>query len=68
MIPNIKPNDTDPAIVWAVYLGANTAHRLANQWGIKLSCARARLCYACNTGLLRADRTARPLRYYPRVR
>lgn len=67
-IPNIRPNDNSPPIMWAVHLGANTSKRLALEWGIKLSCARMRLQYACEMGLLRADRSCRPLRYYPRVR
>ena len=66
--PNLQPRDQDPPIMFAVWLGANTAKRLALEWGIKLSCARMRLQYAAEIGLLRADRRSKPLKYYPRMR
>ena len=39
-------------IAYAVWLGANTARRLAREWRISLSRARARLRYAEKKGIV----------------
>ena len=63
-----RPLRTNSAIVWATFLGANTSHRLALEWNISLSKARMRLQYACETGVLVANRSYKPLRYAPSLR
>ncbi len=62
-IPAQPPKPRFEPIVWAVWLGANTAHRLAREWRISLQKARGRLQYAADIGLLRVDRRHSPLRY-----
>lgn len=59
---------SNSAIAWATWLGANTSHRLALEWDISLSKARMRLQYACETGVLVANRACKPLRYAPSLR
>lgn len=49
------PPDTAPAIVWAVYLGANTPTRLAIACGITYPAAEARLRRAWRRGVLTRD-------------
>ena len=58
LLPPAAPKpveDTECPIVWAVWLGANTASRLANEWGITAKSAGMRLAYAEQTGRLRRN-------------
>ncbi len=48
-----QPSDAAKPIVWAVWLGANTAARLAHQWGIDKSAAERQLREAVRMHRLR---------------
>lgn len=47
------PASGAPPIVWAVFLGADTSIRLADEWGLKLADAGDRLQKAADLGLIR---------------
>lgn len=49
--PRFPPNDAPP-IVWQVFMGCTTAAKLANELGITVKTAHARLSRACQDGLL----------------
>lgn len=48
----MTPHRHAPAVVWAVYLGANTAQRVATQCCISKRAAAGRLVRAYRDGLL----------------
>lgn len=48
----MTPSPSAHPIVWAVFLRADTPHRLAREWSIPLSCARDRMRYAAVRGLI----------------
>lgn len=48
----MTPSPRSPAIVYAVWLGADTSTRLANEWGITVEQAKERLYEAYRSGLI----------------
>lgn len=46
------PTDQAAPIVWAVWLGCDTARKLAAQWGCSINTASNHLARACHSGLL----------------
>lgn len=46
------PIDWHRSIAWAVALGATTAWRLSQEWGISVDTAGDRLCHAERLGLI----------------